>query len=58
MLTSVPPCVPPQSNCFTLRETSDAEDYAAMRGAMTTMNIGPAEQDGIFRTLSGLLHLG
>ena len=29
-----------------------------MRAAMTTMNIGPDEQDGIFRTLSGLLHLG
>jgi myosin-5 len=47
-----------QSDCYTLKEVDDGEEFGIMRGAMATMGIGPGEQDGIFAALAGLLHLG
>ena len=54
------PCGPSslQSDCLTLKKDTDAADYGALRAAMTTMNIGAEAADGVFQTLSGLLHLG
>ena len=46
-----------QSDCYTLKEVSDAEEYGVTRSAMGTMGIRPADVDAIFSILAGLLHM-
>lgn len=45
------------SGCTTLRDVSDQEEYLITREAMKTMGIQDIDQEGIFCTLAGLLHL-
>ncbi|KAH7437281.1 hypothetical protein KP509_05G063900 [Ceratopteris richardii] len=47
-----------QSNCFELSGISDGEEYARTRRAMDIVGISIEDQDAIFRTLAGILHLG
>jgi myosin heavy subunit len=45
------------SNCYTLKDVSDADEYAVTRGAMGSMGIRPSDVDALFGVLAGLLHL-
>ncbi|XP_021893807.1 myosin-6-like [Carica papaya] len=47
-----------QSNCYELDGIDDAEEYVATRRAMDVVGISPEEQDGIFRVIAAILHLG
>ena len=46
-----------QSTCTTLKEVSDAEEFAVTRSAMATMGIAGEDAEGLLATLAGLLHL-
>lgn len=47
-----------QSNCIKLEGVDDGEEYLATRRAMDVVGISPDEQDGIFRVVAAILHLG
>lgn len=47
-----------QTNCYELDGIDDAKDYIATRSAMDVVGISPEEQDGIFRVVAAILHLG
>ncbi|KAF8402043.1 hypothetical protein HHK36_012995 [Tetracentron sinense] len=47
-----------QSNCYDLDGVDDSEEYLATRRAMDVVGISSDEQDGIFRVVAAVLHLG
>ncbi|KAL8171461.1 hypothetical protein V2J09_023265 [Rumex salicifolius] len=47
-----------QSHCFELDALDDANEYIATRRAMHVVGINSDEQDGIFRVVAAILHLG
>ncbi|KAK3193407.1 hypothetical protein Dsin_024717 [Dipteronia sinensis] len=47
-----------QSNCYELDGVDDSKDYIATRRAMDIVGISSDEQDGIFRVVAAILHLG
>ncbi|KAI3449846.1 hypothetical protein Pfo_006511 [Paulownia fortunei] len=47
-----------QSNCYELDGVDDSKEYIATRKAMDTVGISSEEQDGIFRVIAAILHLG
>ncbi|KAH7440883.1 hypothetical protein KP509_03G015200 [Ceratopteris richardii] len=47
-----------QSECFELAGINDEKEYLRTRRAMDIVGINFEEQDGIFRTLAAILHLG
>ncbi|XWS13545.1 hypothetical protein CRYUN_Cryun36dG0045800 [Craigia yunnanensis] len=47
-----------QSNCYELDGVDDSKEYLATRRAMDVVGISQAEQDGIFRVVAAILHLG
>ncbi|KAL6534061.1 hypothetical protein OROHE_013894 [Orobanche hederae] len=47
-----------QSNTYELDGVSNAEEYVKTRRAMNIVGISDDEQEAIFRTLAGILHLG
>ncbi|KAL6523944.1 hypothetical protein OROMI_031039 [Orobanche minor] len=47
-----------QSNTYELDGVSNAEEYVKTRRAMDIVGISDDEQEAIFRTLAGILHLG
>ncbi|CAM8963239.1 unnamed protein product [Rhodiola kirilowii] len=47
-----------QSNCIQLDAINDAKEYMDLRRAMDIVGISPEEQDGIFRVVAAVLHLG
>uniref|UniRef100_A0A1J3FM19 Myosin-15 n=1 Tax=Noccaea caerulescens TaxID=107243 RepID=A0A1J3FM19_NOCCA len=47
-----------QSKTYELEGVSNAEEYKNTRRAMDIVGISHDEQEGIFRTLAGILHLG
>ncbi|KAL6556707.1 hypothetical protein OROGR_005995 [Orobanche gracilis] len=47
-----------QSNTYELDGVSNAEEYVKTRRAMYIVGISDDEQEAIFRTLAGILHLG
>ncbi|KAK9725567.1 hypothetical protein RND81_05G153800 [Saponaria officinalis] len=47
-----------QSNCYSVDVIDDAKEYLATRRAMDVVGINPDEQDGIFRVVAAILHLG
>jgi myosin V len=46
-----------QSGCTTLKNVSDAEEFAITREAMSTMGISHEDQEGICSALAGILHI-
>ncbi|CAK7356900.1 unnamed protein product [Dovyalis caffra] len=47
-----------QSNCYELDGINDAHEYLATRRAMDIVGISDQEQEGIFRVVAAILHLG
>ncbi|KAI5680025.1 hypothetical protein M9H77_01252 [Catharanthus roseus] len=47
-----------QTNCFELDGVDDSKEYLATRKAMDIVGISAEEQDGIFRVVAAILHLG
>ncbi|XP_019173450.1 PREDICTED: myosin-17-like isoform X4 [Ipomoea nil] len=47
-----------QSNCYELDGVNDGEEYLATRRAMDIVGISEEEQEGIFRVVAAILHLG
>ncbi|XP_038710394.1 myosin-17-like isoform X2 [Tripterygium wilfordii] len=47
-----------QSNCYELDGVDDMGEYLATRRAMDVVGISEEEQDGIFRVVAAILHLG
>lgn len=47
-----------QSGCLTVDGIDDAQEFAEVREALTTVGIAPEEQHAMFRVLAGILHLG
>ncbi|KAI4349312.1 hypothetical protein L6164_009917 [Bauhinia variegata] len=47
-----------QSNCYELEGVDDSKEYLATRRAMDIVGISSEEQDGIFRVVAAVLHLG
>ncbi|XP_042055117.1 myosin-7-like [Salvia splendens] len=47
-----------QSNCYELDGVDDSKEYLTTRRAMDIVGISPEEQDGIFRVVAAILHLG
>ncbi|KAM1743039.1 hypothetical protein ACFX12_012967 [Malus domestica] len=47
-----------QSNCYELDGVDDSEEYLTTRKAMDVVGISSEEQDGIFRVVAAILHLG
>ncbi|KAK2648827.1 hypothetical protein Ddye_016316 [Dipteronia dyeriana] len=47
-----------QSNCYELDGVDDSKEYIATRRAMDIVGISSDEQDGIFRVVAAILHLG
>ncbi|KNA25025.1 hypothetical protein SOVF_010320 [Spinacia oleracea] len=47
-----------QTNCIELEGVDDREEYLATRRAMDVVGLSPDEQDGIFRVVAAILHLG
>ncbi|XP_044471715.1 myosin-17-like [Mangifera indica] len=47
-----------QSNCYKLDGVDDTEEYLATRRAMDIVGISEEEQEGIFRIIAAILHLG
>uniref|UniRef100_A0A7N0SYH6 Uncharacterized protein n=1 Tax=Kalanchoe fedtschenkoi TaxID=63787 RepID=A0A7N0SYH6_KALFE len=47
-----------QSNCIRLDAIDDAKEYLDLRRAMDIVGISSEEQDGIFRVVAAVLHLG
>ncbi|KAL5538472.1 hypothetical protein UlMin_045759 [Ulmus minor] len=47
-----------QSNCYELDGIDDAKEYIETRRAMDIVGISSDEQDGIFRVVAAILHLG
>ncbi|RXH78457.1 hypothetical protein DVH24_001975 [Malus domestica] len=47
-----------QSNCYELDGVDDSEEYITTRKAMDVVGISSEEQDGIFRVVAAILHLG
>ncbi|CAL9213704.1 unnamed protein product [Arabidopsis halleri] len=47
-----------QSNCYALDGLDDSKEYLATRKAMDVVGINSEEQDGIFRVVAAILHLG
>ncbi|XP_044463733.1 myosin-17 isoform X3 [Mangifera indica] len=47
-----------QSDCYKLDGVDDTEEYLATRRAMDVVGISEEEQEGIFRVVAAILHLG
>ncbi|XP_047334223.1 myosin-6 [Impatiens glandulifera] len=47
-----------QTNCYELDGVDDAKEYLDTRRAMDVVGISSEEQDGIFRVVASILHLG
>ncbi|EEF44325.1 myosin XI, putative [Ricinus communis] len=47
-----------QSNCYELDGVDDSDEYLTTRKAMDVVGINADEQDGIFRVVAAILHLG
>ncbi|WOK92762.1 myosin-6-like isoform X2 [Canna indica] len=47
-----------QSNCFELDGVDDSKEYLETKKAMDIIGINSNEQDGIFRVVAAILHLG
>lgn len=47
-----------RSGCYDVNGINDANDFKDTKESMNIMNISAEEQNGIFRTISGILHLG
>ncbi|XP_041995210.1 myosin-11-like isoform X1 [Salvia splendens] len=47
-----------QSNCYELDGVDDSKEYLTTRRAMDIVGISDEEQDGIFRVVAAILHLG
>ncbi|KAL6002148.1 hypothetical protein ACLOJK_037596 [Asimina triloba] len=47
-----------QSNCYELDGVDDSKEYVATRRAMDVVGISNDEQEGIFRVVAAILHLG
>ncbi|KMZ61687.1 putative Myosin XI [Zostera marina] len=47
-----------QSNCIKLDQINDAKEYIETKRAMDIVGISGDEQDGIFRVVAAILHLG
>jgi myosin heavy subunit len=47
-----------QSKCYEVEGINDGKDFLDTKEACSIMNITREEQDAIFRTISGILHLG
>ncbi|XP_047945089.1 myosin-8-like [Salvia hispanica] len=47
-----------QSNCYELDGVDDSKEYLTTRRAMDIVGISPEEQDGIFRVVAAILHMG
>ncbi|KAH8520823.1 hypothetical protein H0E87_002035 [Populus deltoides] len=47
-----------QSNCYELDGVNDSHEYLATRRAMDIVGISDQEQEGIFRVVAAILHLG
>ncbi|XP_071937819.1 myosin-6-like [Coffea arabica] len=47
-----------QTNCYMLDGVDDSKEYLATRKAMDIVGINADEQDGIFRVVASILHLG
>ncbi|RVX19198.1 Myosin-8 [Vitis vinifera] len=47
-----------QSNCYELEGVDDSKEYIATRKAMDIVGISSDEQEGIFRVVAAILHLG
>ncbi|GMN53057.1 hypothetical protein TIFTF001_022207 [Ficus carica] len=47
-----------QSNCYELDGVNDAHEYLATRRAMDIVGISEEEQEGIFRVVAAILHIG
>ncbi|XP_073292332.1 myosin-6-like [Primulina huaijiensis] len=47
-----------QSNCYELEGVDDSKEYLLTRKAMDTVGISSKEQEGIFRVIAAILHLG
>ncbi|CDP03822.1 unnamed protein product [Coffea canephora] len=47
-----------QTNCYMLDGVDDSKEYLATRKAMDVVGINADEQDGIFRVVASILHLG
>ena len=65
LLSAFPPAPPPLSLRFTTPinvspggQVDDAEEFHGLAAALTTLNVTDEEQEGLWRLLSALLHLG
>ncbi|KAH6770255.1 myosin XI B, partial [Perilla frutescens var. hirtella] len=47
-----------QTNCYELDGVDDSKEYLTTRRAMDVIGISSEEQDGIFRVVAAILHLG
>ena len=47
-----------QGNVYKLRDFNDAEEYAEMRHALNTLSFTPEDQNTMFMSMAGILHLG
>lgn len=47
-----------QSNCYELEGVDESKEYIATRKAMDIVGISSDEQEGIFRVVAAILHLG
>ncbi|GMP90508.1 hypothetical protein CsSME_00041604 [Camellia sinensis var. sinensis] len=47
-----------QSNCYDLDGIDDSKEYIATKRAMDVVGMSSEEQDGIFRVVAAILHLG
>ena len=46
-----------QGDVFTLKSVDDAKEFADLRFALTTLNFDPADQQSLFGSIAGLMHL-
>ncbi|KAJ3033378.1 cytochrome c oxidase subunit 1 [Rhizophlyctis rosea] len=47
-----------QSGCIEIPGVNDQKHFAALKLALTVLNMSPADQEGLFRTLSAILWMG
>jgi myosin heavy subunit len=47
-----------ESGCYSIPGLNEREEFEHTKEALTVMGFTPEEQDSIFRTVSGILHLG
>ena len=46
-----------QGDVFTLKSVDDAKEFQDLRFALTTLNFDPADQQSLFGSIAGLMHL-